>query len=273
MNRILALAHITFLNGMRRNAVWGLCVFSLVLELGGILFMDFFGHDLGRVVSDFQFSIMFGAGMLFILFYAIQAVAWDDAHRSIDSILARPVSRSEYVMGTMLGLSLLLLCFELLLGGLALGELVWIRPVIGEVYFPMFSTGHFVAAWLALQMILLVHLSIVMLVSSAIRGAFPVMLITLAYALICSGLPVVRASLHQGGDASGDSGNLGMILLGLGMIFPDFSMLDMKNAVLSHQALDVILGMQPYLPFSLMGIYMGLALMLACIIYGRRDIL
>jgi len=267
MNRIMALAHITFLNGLRRNAVWGLCLFALIIEVCGIFFMDFFGHDLGRAISDFQFSIMWAAGMIFILFYAVQALAWDDDHKAIDSILARPISRTEYVLGSMAGLSLLLLCFELLLAALALAELMWIRPVIGETYFPVFSIPHFMLAWLALQVILLVHLAIVMLISSAIRGAFPVMLLTLAYTFICSGLPVVRESIGH----SVDSG-LETILQGMTMLFPDFSMLDFKDSVLSHQSIESITGMPAWLPLSLSGIYLAIILLLACMIYQRRDI-
>jgi len=274
MNRIMALAYITFLNGLRRNAVWGLCVFALVFEMCGILFMDFFGHDLGRVISDFQFSIMWAAGMIFILFYAVQAVAWDDDHRSIDSILARPISRTEYVLGTMAGLSLLLLCFELLLATLAISEIVWIRPGVGETYFPVFSAIHFIAAWTGLQLMLLVLLAIVVLVSAVIRGAFPVMLISLSYYLICSGLPVVRESLRQG-QQHADAGvqSLGSILQGMGMIFPDFSRLDWKDAVLTHQNMEAVIGMSAWLPSGLMIVYLTIILFLACMIYQRRDIL
>jgi len=273
MNRILALAYITFLNGLRRNAVWGLCVFALLFELFGILFMDFFGHDLGRVISDFQFTIMFAAGMIFILFYAVQAIAWDEDHRSIDSILARPISRSEYVLGTMAGLALLLLCFEMLLGGLAAVELLWARSLAGEAYFPVFSGLHFSVAWAALQLVLLVHLAVAMFISAVIRGAFPVMLITLAYSLICSGLPVVRASMSQaqGGNAS-DQGMVA-VLQGMGMLFPNFGALDLKDAVLSHAGIETFIGMQAWLPFSLMGLYMLLVLFLACLVYQRRDII
>jgi len=271
MNRIRALAYITFLNGLRRNAVWGLCLFALIFEICGIFFMDFFGRDLGRAMSDFQFSIMWAAGMLFILFYAVQAIAWDDDHRSIDSILARPISRTEYVLGSMAGLSLLLLCFELLLGALAIGEITWIKPEIGEIYFPVFSISHFIIAWLALQAILFTHLAMVMLISSAIRGAFPVMLITLAYSLICSGLPVVRESLRQqdGHAAQG----LNHILTGMGMLFPDFGVLDLKNSVLSTQSIETMTGISVWVPFGLISIYVAIVLLLSCMIYERRDIL
>lgn len=271
MNRVIALASITFLNGLRRNAVWGLCIFALVFEICGVLFIDFFGHDLGRVISDFQFSIMWTAGMLFILFYAVQAIAWDDDHRIIDSILARPISRTEYVLGTMAGLSLLLLCFELILAALAMGEIIWIKPIVGQVYFPIFSISHFIITWLGLQLILCTHLAVVMLISSAIRGAFPVMLITLAYSLICSGLPVVRASLTQQVESTPQW--LDHILQGMSMIFPDFSRLDLKNSVLSTDSLESIIDLPLWMPFGLIEIYLMIVLLLSCVIYQRRDIL
>ncbi len=275
MNRIIALAHITFLNGLRRNAVWGLCLFALLLEVCGVLFMDFFGRGLGRVICDFQFSIMWMAGMLFILFYAVQATAWDDDHRTIDSILARPISRIEYVLGSMLGLSLLLLCFELLLAMLAMTEILWIKPMVGDTHFPTFSINHFLIAWAGLQLILLVHLAIVMLISSAIRGSFPVMLITLAYSLICSGLPVVRESLRQAHDAvdAAPSQELEYMLQGLSMLFPDFGALDLKDTVLTTQSMETMITMPVWLPFGLLSIYLIIVLSLSCIIYQRRDIL
>ncbi len=271
MNRIFALARIIFLNGLRRNAVWGLCLFALMFEVFGMLFMDFFGRDLGRVISDFQFSIMWIAGMLFILFYAIQAIAWDDDHRAIDSILARPISRTEYVLGTMLGLTILLLCFEALLGITAYIQILWVQPRAGDAYFPIFSTAHYWITWFGLQFILIALLSVAMLISSAIRGAFPVMLMTLAYTLICSGLPVVRESLKQ--KANEASQSLEQLLQGLNMIFPDYAMLDFKDSVVSLDSLESIMGMPVWMPFSLVGLYIVVIIFLTCFIYQRRDIL
>ena len=271
MNRIFALARITFLNGLRRNAVWGLCLFALMFEVFGMLFMDFFGRDLGRVISDFQFSIMWVAGMLFILFYAIQAIAWDDDHRAIDSILARPISRTEYVLGTMLGLTILLFCFEALLGITAFVQILWVKPMFDEIHFPIFSMSHYWMTWFGLQFILLGLLAVAMLVSSAIRGAFPVMLMTLAYTLICSGLPVVRESLKQKADDASQS--LEQLLQGLNMLFPDYAMLDFKDSVVSHENLETIIGMPVWMPFSLIGLYIVVVIFLTCFIYQRRDIL
>jgi len=266
MNRIIALAYITFLSGFRRNAVWGLCLFALLLEICGVLFMDFFGRGLGRVICDFQFSIMWIAGMLFILFYAVQVLAWDDEHRSIDSILARPISRAEYVLGSMLGLSLLLLCFELLLATIAIGEILWVKPLVGNIYFPNFSIPNFMLTWFGLQCILFTHLAVVLLISSAIRGAFPVMLITLAYSLICSGLPVVRESFSHATTSSSPE----FILQVMTMFFPNFSNLDFKDSIVSPQIFDINIIS---LPFGIQIVYITLTLLCACIIYQHRDIL
>lgn len=273
MNRVIALAQITFINGLRRNAVWGLCLFSLLIEISGILFMDFFGHNLGRVISDFQFSIMYLSGMIFILFYAVQAVAWDDDHKGIDGILARPISRTEYVLGLLAGLTTLLLCFELILGSVALGTLIWAKQALADVYFPLFSSEHYLLTWSGLQMILMTHLAMIILISAAIRGPFPVMLITLAYSLICSGLPVVRQSVEQMLESGSDIHGLSIMLQGLNLIFPDFSRLDYKNSILSEESIESIAQIPLWIPFSTSILYIAIVIWISCFIYHRRDIL
>lgn len=271
MNRIFALARITFLNGLRRNAVWGLALFALLFEVAGSLFMDFFGRDLGRVIVDFQFSIMWIAGMLFILFYAIQAIAWDDDHKAIDSILARPISRVEYVLGTLLGLFVLLLCFEGLLGVIAYAQIIIIKPMVQQGYFNIFVSSHYWIAWLALQLMLIALLAVAMLISSAIRGAFPVMLMTLAYTMICSGLPVVRESLQQKEQAT--TQGLADLLQAMSLIFPDYGLLDLKDSVVSEESLVALMGTPVWMPFSLIALYTVVVIFLTCLIYQRRDIL
>jgi len=110
-----------------------------------------------------------------------------------------------------------------------------------------------------------------MLISSAIRGAFPVMLITLAYSLICSGLPVVRESIRQQAEISAHG--LDNILTGMSMFFPNFSVLDLKDSVLSPQSIESMIGMPVWIPFGLISIYVAIVMLLSCMIYKRRDIL
>jgi len=269
VNRVIALAHITLLNGLRRNTLWGLAIFALAVETFGILFMDFFGRGLGRVVSDYQFSIMWSAGILFILFYAVQSVAWDDNHRTIDSILSRPISRSEYVLGTLIGLTLLLLLIEGLLALFALIEINWVKSNVDPTYFPIFSLPHFLLCWLTLQLSLVAQLAVVLLLSALIRGAFPVMLCTLAYMLICSGLPVVRESIGQQPDSTAAL----TLLQWAGAIFPDFGLLDLKDSVVTSQPVATLIGHTLWVPVASLSLYAVVVVLLSCIIYERRDLL
>ena len=56
----------------------------------------------------------------------------------------------------------------------------------------------------------------------------------MAYYGICSGLPVVRASVAQQVEQKADSG-LAYLLQAMTAIFPDFGRLDFKDSVLSSQ--------------------------------------
>ncbi len=272
MRRAFALARLAFLNGMRKHAVWGLVLFSLFLEGAGVLAVDFFGHDLGRVASDYLFSVMWLTGMLLILFHAVASVAWDENHKAIDSILARPISRGEYVLGQFAGLAALLLLLETLLGGGAFALLAWIHAHVDQLYFPVFSKSHFLLAWLGLMLILLATLAVVLLLSAMVRGAFPVMLLTLAWQMTCAGVPVVRESLQQAGE---QGGAVFTLLNALGAVFPDWSRLDFKNAVVASSLADAgaTSASSPWVALFAAAAYAGVALALAAAIYRRRDIL
>jgi len=270
VHRIASLARIIFLDGLRRHALIGLVLLSLAAEAGGMLFMDFFGHDVGRASSDFLFSVMWMAGLLFLFFHAVQAIAWDEEHGAIYALLSRPISRAEYVLGVFTGLLALLVCLHLLLGITALGTLLWIKQGLKAIYFPVFSTPHFLIAWLGLVAMQAVMLAAVMLFSGMVRGGFPVLLLTAAYYGICSGLPVVRASVEQQLAHGHDVWFVSRLFKALAALFPDFSRLDFKDevvAVVQSTATNHIL-----IHFTVAILYIVLAIIFACRLYGRRDL-
>ena len=77
INRILALAWLTILDGLRRHALLGLVILSLAAQASGLFFFDFISRDIGRASSDFLFSISWFSGCLFLFFHAVHVVAWD----------------------------------------------------------------------------------------------------------------------------------------------------------------------------------------------------
>ncbi len=270
LQRTGSVSRLIFLDGLRRYALLGLLVFSISAEASGFLFIDFFARDVGRASSDFLFSIMWLAGLIYLFFHAVQVIAWGEERGTVYTILSRPVSRAEYVVGVYLGLAALLLGLELLLGGLAWGSLVWIRHAVDPAYFPVLSTPHFLFAWSGLVSMQLMLLAAVVLFSSLVRGGFPVLILSMAYYFICSGLPVVReAFAHQSGQGEASS-SMTYLLQGLTAIFPDFQRLDFKDAVVSLALTPGIL--QIVTSFALSAMYIVMLVAIACIFYGRRDL-
>ena len=269
-SRITALARLVLLDGLRRHALLGLVALSVAAQAGAFLFFDFIPRDIGRASADFILSLAWLTGFIFLFFHGVQVMALDEERKVIYSLLARPLSRGEYVLGVFSGLAALLLLLNLLLSGLGFGALTLIRQMVAPVYFSQLSIFAYLLSWLGLFSLQLLLLAVILLFSGLVRGSFPVLLIALAYYAICSGLPVVRESVAQ--QAAGDQGASGLhsLLVWLTALFPDFARLDFKNSITAVATL-------PEAPlllihFGLTGAYISLVLWLACLVYQRRDL-
>lgn len=269
IKRIVALARIVVIDGMRRHALLGLLALSLAAEAGGLLFFDFIPRDIGRASSDFLFSVSWLAGFVFIFFHAVQVMAWDEERQVIHALLARPLSRAEYVLGTFTGLGTLLFLLNICLGLIGWGTLMIIQSSVDTYYFAHFSHGYYLLTWMGLFSMEIVILGAIMLFSGLIRGSFPVLLVSLCYYLICTGLPVVRdvaeQQLQKGGSAF--SANLLQVLT---TFFPDFGRIDYKNAVVSDIHIQLS---QVSLHLGILLIFTMILIWLACLVYQKRDLI
>lgn len=270
IRRIRALSWIIILDGLRRHALIGLVIFALAGATSGLLFFDFIPRDVGRASNDFLFSISWVTGLIFLLFHAVQVMAWDNERGALHTFLARPISRSEYALALFLGLATLLLLLNIILGGLSWSVLSLIKASVDAAYFQRLSFPFFLLAGAGLYWIQLMILAIILLVSSAVRGSFPVLLLTLCYYFICSGLPVVRESFKQQINHGAEHQTLDTLLQGLTAVFPDFSWFDFKTLVASNDSAPI--ASQLMVPFVLSTLYIVLVLWLSCMIFERRDL-
>jgi len=268
MRRISALARLIILDGLRRHALIGLILFALAGTTGGLIFFDFIPRDIGRAANDFLFSVTWLTGFIFLLFHAVQVMAWDNERGALHTFLARPLSRTEYALALYAGLAVLLLALNIILGGLGWGVLNLIKGSVAETYFQHLSLPYFLLAGAGLYWIQLMILAVILLFSSAVRGSFPVLLLTLCYYFICSGLPVVRESVKQKTGAATQF--LDSLLKWLTSVFPDFSWLDFKTLVATSDPTPA--ASQLALSFTLSTLYIMIVLWLACVIYERRDL-
>ncbi|WP_310600876.1 hypothetical protein [Desulfobulbus sp.] len=267
MRKICALARLVCLDGLRRHALIGLVFLSFGLEAGGLVFFDFIPRDIGRASGDFILSVGWLTGLLFLLFHAVQVMAWDEERRTIHTFLARPISRTQYVLGIFLGLAVLLLLLNFALGLLGYGVLLLIKSSLSSVYFQHLSPLHYALSWGGLFCIELMILAIIMLFSGLVRGGFPVLLLTVSYAFICTGLPVVRASFANRPDLPSI---LPTLLQGMTALFPDFSRFDFKELITSESTINVVQGLTTDL--GILVLYLVIVLWAAALVYQRRDL-
>jgi ABC-type transport system involved in multi-copper enzyme maturation permease subunit len=268
LKRIVAIARLVLLDGLRRHALMGLIVLSLLAQAGALLFFDFIPRDIGRASSDFILSLAWLSGCIFLFFHGVQVIALDEERKVIYSLLARPISRGEYVLGIFSGLAGLLL--NLLLCGLGVGTLLIIKQMVPAAYFSQFNILPYLLAWFGLVAMELMLLSVILLFSGLVRGSFPVLLISLSFYAICSGLPVVREAVSQQAARAEGLTGLKTMLLWMTAVFPDFDRLDFKNMIASSDQLPKLSLL--LVNFGLTVSYVGLFLWLACVVYQRRDL-
>ena len=270
LNRIAAIARLVLIDGLRRHALMGLIVLSVAAQAGALLFFDFIPRDIGRASSDFILSLAWLSGFIFLFFHGVQVIALDEERKVIYSLLARPISRGEYVLGIFAGLASLLLLLNLLLCGLGFSALLLIKQLVAPVYFSQFSMLSYLLAWFGLIAMELMLLSVILFFSGLVRGSFPVLLISLSFYAICSGLPVVREAVSQQADQNEGLTGLTTMLSWMTAVFPDFDRLDFKNMIASSTALPDLSLM--LVNFGLTISYVSLFLWLACLVYQRRDL-
>ncbi len=268
--RVAAQAQLVLLDGIRRKTLIGLFLFSLAGIASGLFFAQFIPRDIGRASNDFLFSVVWGSGFLFLLFYTVPAASWGEERSFLPVYLARPLSRSEYVMGLFLGMALLLLAIHSGLGLANWTILHLIRQQVGIDAFPLLSLPYFLLAACGLYLLHLQLLAVILLLTSGVRGSFPVLLCTICYCGICNGLPVVRDSVRANVQIDGGSGLTDLLLQSLSAFFPDSVWLDFKS--LSVTLDPVPAGGTIALVFALALLYLLLVVGAACMIYERRDL-
>lgn len=264
MFHIAALARLVVVDGMRRHALIGLAALALGIELSGLFFFAFVPRDIGRVSADFVVTVGWCAGIVFLFFHAVQVMSWGEDRRVIHTLLARPLSRTEYVLGVFGGLLFLLVLINGLLGLIGYGVLALIKSWVGVHYFSSLGAGEYVLAWCGVLGVEAMILSAIVLFSGMIRGGFTVLLVTLSYYLICNGLPVAIEFFKNGSLFARK------LLVGLTLVFPNFSRFDYKGMI-------VALGKWPEpstlaLNIAYVLLYCALVLSLAAGIYNRRDL-
>lgn len=229
MNSLWPIALITFKEGTRNRAFYGISLIALLLMGAAFFISGMVMRDVGKVAVDMALSTVSFAGLLLVLFVGIDMMAKDLDKRTIYMVLARPISRQQYIFGKFIGISLLVAATVFLLSvfaAISISTIKWANPD----YFPRFSWGPVLLAeaFIALSLILVSALSV--LFASFSSTSFITLVLTILTYIIGHSLSSVKA-LVESPEAAGITVSPVTVKLvqAAYYIFPNLSFFDIKT--------------------------------------------
>jgi ABC-type transport system involved in multi-copper enzyme maturation permease subunit len=195
LRRTLWISRITFLEAVRQRFFAFLMVLGAAMVLSSVSFRVFdFGHGELKFIADFGFGGMFFFGSVLAVVMTAQLFFSEMDNKTALTLLAKPLSRAEFLLGKFFGAWAVLGVFVIVLASL-LGAVLWGREVelvaaaeqAGKIPTTFSATG--LAEFACLQWVRLgVVTAIVLAVSSLAR--------TFLFAVVIGSLAVVAGQLQ-----------------------------------------------------------------------------
>ena len=229
MSPLWPIALITFKEGTRNRAFYGISLIALLMMGAAFFIAGMIMQDVGKVAVDMSLSTVSFAGLLLVLFVGIDLMAKDLDKRTIYMVLARPISRQQYIVGKFLGISLLIattVCILSLFGAISIFLVKWANPG----YFPRFSWGPVLLAdiFIAVSLILLSSLSF--LFASFASTSFITLILTIISYIIGQSMNAVKTLVENPQTAEITVSPFTVKLVQAAYyLFPNLSLFDIKT--------------------------------------------
>lgn len=268
MSPLWPIAVITFKEGTRNRSFYGISLIALLLMGAAIFISGMTMRDVGKVAVDMTLSTVSFAGLLLVLFVGIDLMAKDLDKRTIYMVLARPISRQQYIFGKFFGIALLIVTTVFILslfGAISIVLTKWANPG----YFPRFSWGPVLLAeaFIALSLILVSALSI--LFSSFSSTSFITLVLTILSYIIGQSSSSVKAIVEAPAAAGITVSPVTVQLVQAAYyIFPNLALFDIKTQAAHGLAIPAI-----YIVWTLFYgmVYICLVTVLASFIFRKKE--
>jgi len=127
LQRTLWISRVTFLEAVRQRFFAFLMVLGAAMVLSSVSFRVFdFGHGELKFIADFGFGGMFFFGSVLAVVMTAQLFFSEIDNKTALTLLAKPLSRAEFLLGKFFGAWAVLGVFVLVLAGLQ-GVVLWAR--------------------------------------------------------------------------------------------------------------------------------------------------
>lgn len=262
------LALITFKEGIRNRSIYGISLLALLMLVANFLISDMVGQDVGKVAVDIALSAVSFSGLLLVLFVGINLMAKDLDRKTIYMVLAKPVSRGQYLIGKFLGVTLLVIVCLTILSCFAAFSLLLIK--LGHPnYFQRFSWQLVVLSYSFITLMLVLVSALSFLFASFTSTSFVTFILTIISYIIGMSLNDVKA-LVEAPQAVGImvSPVTVKVVQVAYYIFPNLSFFDIKTQVAHGLSVpsSYVLGVVVYFAF-----YTAIVLTLACLIFRKKE--
>jgi ABC-type transport system involved in multi-copper enzyme maturation permease subunit len=266
MNKVMALAIISYKEGIRNRSVLGIVFLSLIILGLNIAVAGFFLRDVGKVTVDMNLSALSFSGLLLVVFVSLNLVAKDIDKKTIHLVLSKPISRTGYIFGKYLGVLLFVLVSLLTLVGFS-SATVWLLRSLYPAYFGHFSWLIFFVAIGFIYVKLAVLSAIMIFFSSLTTSSFITLIFTICSYLIGEVIEDVVFYLKSGFQED-ISASLQSFIEVVSYVFPNFSVFDLKL-----EAAHGLAVAPSRIVYSLgyAALYSFILLLLASLIFNRRE--
>ena len=253
MRSLMVVAGNTFRETIRDKILYNLVLFAILLIGASVLLGTLTIGEQARIVNDLGLAAINLVAVIIAIFVGIGLVTKEIDRRTIYTILARPITRVQFVLGKYMGLGLIVMVNVTIMFGMFLGT-IWVTG--NTIHGSLFQ---------AVELILVETLLVM-----AMALFFSTFSSSILSATMTLGLYVIG---HLTGDLKGiaeksHSQLTEAALTALYYVCPNLEMLNVKGQAASgllveagYQATATVYGL----------LYAGLLLTGACLIFQRRD--
>jgi ABC-type transport system involved in multi-copper enzyme maturation permease subunit len=249
--KVLAIATVTLRETLRRKVQVNLLIFGTLLVIASYFISALTMGDQHRMISDLGLSSMQLIGTLLAVFLGSGLVAGDVERRVLYPVVAKPVTRTEYLLGRYLGLSAALL-LNLAVMAAALAAALVVGAGSAQ---PLDAAFLGTCAMTAVQLLVVAAVAVLF---SSITSTTLAAIFALSLA-IAGQLTNEMRSLWRGEGA--------WLARALWYALPNLGVLTTNDAVIYHRPLPA----STWLAAAYGLVYVAATLAVACVAFERRD--
>jgi ABC-type transport system involved in multi-copper enzyme maturation permease subunit len=266
MSAVLIVARGVFTDSIRDRIPYNLVFFAVLLMGASFLLAQLTAGQDVKIIKDLGLSAATLMGVLIAVFIGIGLVAKEVERRSIYSLLSKPITRTQFILGKYLGL-VLTLAANLSVMAIAyfavLAYLDWITPANVKLGWEAAGTDPALLKAFVLIGVELMLVTALALFFSTFSSTFLSAALTLAIYVIGHFSEDLRTL-----ESFGASPTVSMIGRGLYFVLPNLAPLNVTSAVVHGQPVGI---QHMLLAGGSIGLYITVLLVASTLIFDRRD--